>query len=99
MGTPRQSGLRGTSRTSPGENLDSGTPQDGRENVERAREGRSRKAADNALDRTPAEQRRVNPTDEAAPHQATQGCPICHGVRWVCESTRIGRGAHQRISA
>jgi len=58
MITPKQPPLTGSPRSRPGENLDNGTPKDGRENEERAREGRSRKAADNALDRTPVEKRR-----------------------------------------
>ena len=58
MSTPRQPGVKGSPRTYPGDNLDSGAPKDGRENDERIREGRSRKAADNASDRTPPEQRR-----------------------------------------
>jgi hypothetical protein len=49
--------LKGSPRTYPGDNLDSGAPKDGRENEERVREGRSRKAADNASDRTPPEKR------------------------------------------
>jgi len=48
MATPRQPGLKGSPRSRPGDNLDSGAPSDGREIAERAREGRSRKAADNA---------------------------------------------------
>jgi hypothetical protein len=66
MATSRQPGLKGSPRTRPGENLDSGTERDGREIDERAREGRSRKAADNALDRTPPEKRR-NPLSKIRP--------------------------------
>ena len=57
MATTRQPGLKGSPRSRSGDNLDSGAPSDGRENEERAREGRSRKAA-NASDRTPIEKRR-----------------------------------------
>ena len=85
MGTPRQPGLKGTPRTRPGENLDDGTESDGREIGERALEGRSRKAADNALDRTSPEQRRATHREETAKHE-TQECPTCGGVRWVCEN-------------
>lgn len=87
MSTPRQPGLKGTPRSRPGENLDSGTPSDGREIGERAREGRSRKAADNALDRTPPEKRRA-PVAAGASDQADKECPTCRGVGWVCENHR-----------
>jgi len=43
MATTRQPGLKGSPRSRSGDNLDSGAPRDGRENDERAREGRSRK--------------------------------------------------------
>ena len=60
---------------------------DGREQLERALEGRSRKAADNALDRTTPElRRRSHQAEEAAEHQKPQECPTCRGVRWVCEN-------------
>ena len=58
MATTRQPGLKGSPRGRSADNLHSGAPSDGRENEERAREGRSRKAADNASDRTPIEKRR-----------------------------------------
>jgi hypothetical protein len=50
--------LKGTPESRRGDNRDSGAPDDGRAAVETAREGRSRKAADNASDRTPIAKRR-----------------------------------------
>ena len=86
MATPRQTGLKGTPRTRPGENLDDGTESNGREIAERALEGRSRKAADNALDRTPPDVRRAIHEKETVEQQLFEECPTCRGVRWVCEN-------------
>lgn len=58
MPTRRKPKLEGGVQTRPGENLDSGKGADERTVTERAREGRSRKASDNASDRTPPKMRR-----------------------------------------
>ena len=86
MATPRQPGLKGTPRSRPGDNLDSGAEMDGRELSEREREGRSRKAADNALDRTPIEERQ-NPLETVEGQaKSIHHCPTCNGTGWVCEN-------------